>query len=97
MVTKTEIPAYKQMLEIIPSFAEDEDCDKVPPVRYLFRWGLQDGKQNKAYGIYCLLCHLVLMKESFYIFSLINILKSKEGQVKVKVRGHTENMILVGK
>ncbi|MCI4375195.1 hypothetical protein PGIGA_G00106540 [Pangasianodon gigas] len=37
MVTKTEIPAHKQMLEIIPSFAEDEDCEKVPPVRYLFR------------------------------------------------------------
>ncbi|XP_058260101.1 ubiquitin-like modifier-activating enzyme 1 isoform X1 [Hemibagrus wyckioides] len=37
MVTKTEIPAHLQMLEIIPSFKEDEDCEKVPPVRYLFR------------------------------------------------------------
>ncbi|KAI5619526.1 ubiquitin-like modifier-activating enzyme 1 [Silurus asotus] len=37
MVTKTEIPAHKQMLEIIPSFAEDEDCERVPPLRYLFR------------------------------------------------------------
>ncbi|KAM9483646.1 ubiquitin-like modifier-activating enzyme 1 [Clarias gariepinus] len=37
MVTKTGIPAHKQMLEIIPTFAEDEDCEKVPPIRYLFR------------------------------------------------------------
>ncbi|TSM36135.1 Ubiquitin-like modifier-activating enzyme 1 [Bagarius yarrelli] len=37
MVTKAEIPAHVQMLEIIPSFAEDEDCEKVPPVMYLFR------------------------------------------------------------
>ncbi|KAK3557113.1 hypothetical protein QTP70_024648 [Hemibagrus guttatus] len=37
MVTKTEIPAHIQMLEIMPSFEEDEDCEKVPPVRYLFR------------------------------------------------------------
>ncbi|XP_072540988.1 ubiquitin-like modifier-activating enzyme 1 [Salminus brasiliensis] len=37
MVTKTEIPAQQQMLEIIPSFAEDEDCEKVPPIRYLLR------------------------------------------------------------
>ncbi|XP_049335420.1 ubiquitin-like modifier-activating enzyme 1 [Astyanax mexicanus] len=35
MVTKKEIPAQQQMLEIIPSFAEDEDCEKVPPIRYL--------------------------------------------------------------
>ncbi|XP_053492231.1 ubiquitin-like modifier-activating enzyme 1 [Ictalurus furcatus] len=37
MATKTEIPAHKQMLEIMPSFAEDEDCEKVPPVSYVFR------------------------------------------------------------
>ncbi|KAI5109010.1 ubiquitin-like modifier-activating enzyme 1 [Silurus meridionalis] len=37
MVTKREIPAHKQMLEIMPSFAEDEDCETVPPLRYLFR------------------------------------------------------------
>ncbi|KAL7891776.1 hypothetical protein AOLI_G00012520 [Acnodon oligacanthus] len=36
-VTKTELPAQQQMLEMIPSFAEDEDCEKVPPIRYLFR------------------------------------------------------------
>ncbi|XP_026856466.2 ubiquitin-like modifier-activating enzyme 1 [Electrophorus electricus] len=36
-VTKTVIPPHQQMLEIIPSFAEDEDCQKVPPIRYLLR------------------------------------------------------------
>ncbi|KAI4879600.1 hypothetical protein NFI96_027994 [Prochilodus magdalenae] len=34
-VTKMELPAEQRMLEIIPSFAEDEDCEKVPPIRYL--------------------------------------------------------------
>ncbi|KAK2857775.1 hypothetical protein Q7C36_005694 [Tachysurus vachellii] len=37
MVTKNELPVHMQMLELIPSFAEDEDCEKVPPVRYIFR------------------------------------------------------------
>ncbi|XP_056605952.1 ubiquitin-like modifier-activating enzyme 1 [Triplophysa dalaica] len=36
-VTKTEIPVHEEMLEIIPSFAEDEDCLNVPPIRYLLR------------------------------------------------------------
>ncbi|XP_071751291.2 ubiquitin-like modifier-activating enzyme 1 [Centroberyx gerrardi] len=35
LVTKAEIPQHKQMLEIFPSFVEDEDCEKVPPIRYL--------------------------------------------------------------
>lgn len=33
--TKREIPDHQQMLEIIPSFEEDEDCQTVPPIRYL--------------------------------------------------------------
>ncbi|KAI7807986.1 ubiquitin-like modifier-activating enzyme 1 [Triplophysa rosa] len=36
-VTKSEIPVHEEMLEIIPSFAEDEDCLNVPPIRYLLR------------------------------------------------------------
>ncbi|XP_051754130.1 ubiquitin-like modifier-activating enzyme 1 isoform X1 [Ctenopharyngodon idella] len=35
--TKREIPDHQQMLEIIPSFEEDEDCMTVPPIRYLLR------------------------------------------------------------
>ncbi|XP_054473859.1 ubiquitin-like modifier-activating enzyme 1 [Anoplopoma fimbria] len=35
MVTKTEIPLHKKMLELMPSFAEDEDCEIVPAIRYL--------------------------------------------------------------
>ncbi|XP_030632381.1 ubiquitin-like modifier-activating enzyme 1 [Chanos chanos] len=35
--TKADIPAHQVMLEIMPSFAEDEDCETVPPIRYLFR------------------------------------------------------------
>lgn len=35
MVTKADIPAHKNMLELIPSFTEDEDCEVVPPIRYL--------------------------------------------------------------
>ncbi|KAG7244680.1 hypothetical protein INR49_029699 [Caranx melampygus] len=34
-VTKADIPPYKKMLELIPSFDEDEDCESVPPIRYL--------------------------------------------------------------
>ncbi|XP_071350333.1 ubiquitin-like modifier-activating enzyme 1 [Trachinotus anak] len=34
-VTKADIPPHKKMLELIPSFAEDEDCESVPPIRYL--------------------------------------------------------------
>ncbi|KAM4612885.1 ubiquitin-like modifier-activating enzyme 1 [Polymixia lowei] len=37
LVTKAEIPHHKQMLEIFPSFAEDEDCATVPPIRYLLQ------------------------------------------------------------
>lgn len=36
MVTKTDIPPHKKMLELIPSFAEDEGgCELVPAIRYL--------------------------------------------------------------
>ncbi|KAK5872579.1 hypothetical protein PBY51_013263 [Eleginops maclovinus] len=35
MVTKTDIPPNKKMLEFIAVFAEDEDCDTVPPIRYM--------------------------------------------------------------
>ncbi|KAM4588935.1 ubiquitin-like modifier-activating enzyme 1 [Odontesthes bonariensis] len=34
MVTKADIPAHKKMLELIPSFEEDEDCETVPTIRY---------------------------------------------------------------
>lgn len=35
MVTKAEIPPHKKMLELIPSFEEDEDCETVPTIRYI--------------------------------------------------------------
>lgn len=35
MVTKIHIPPHKKMLELIPSFAEDEECELVPTIRYL--------------------------------------------------------------
>ena len=35
MVTEVDIPPHKMMLELIPSFAEDEDCELVPAIRYL--------------------------------------------------------------
>lgn len=35
MVTKKDIPPNKRMLELIPSFAEDEDCESVPTIRYM--------------------------------------------------------------
>ena len=35
MVTKKDIPPHKKMLELISSFAEDEDCESVPPIRYV--------------------------------------------------------------
>lgn len=35
MVTKTDIPPHKKMLELVPSFAEDEYCESVPAIRYL--------------------------------------------------------------
>lgn len=34
-VTRTEIPPHKKMLDLIPSFEEDEDCETVPTIRYL--------------------------------------------------------------
>uniref|UniRef100_A0A4W5M2P3 Ubiquitin-activating enzyme E1 C-terminal domain-containing protein n=1 Tax=Hucho hucho TaxID=62062 RepID=A0A4W5M2P3_9TELE len=37
LVTKIEVPQHLHMLEMFPSFAEDEDCETVPPIRYLFR------------------------------------------------------------
>ncbi|KAM6980088.1 ubiquitin-like modifier-activating enzyme 1 [Aplochiton taeniatus] len=35
LVTKAELPQHRRMLEMFPSFAEDEDCERVPPIRYL--------------------------------------------------------------
>ncbi|XP_070697555.1 ubiquitin-like modifier-activating enzyme 1 [Pempheris klunzingeri] len=35
MVTKKDIPPHKKMLEFIPTFDEDEDCELDPPIRYL--------------------------------------------------------------
>ncbi|XP_069000953.1 ubiquitin-like modifier-activating enzyme 1 [Embiotoca jacksoni] len=35
MVTKADIPPHKKMLELIPSFDEDEQCESVPTIRYL--------------------------------------------------------------
>uniref|UniRef100_A0A9J8AY67 Ubiquitin-like modifier activating enzyme 7 n=1 Tax=Cyprinus carpio carpio TaxID=630221 RepID=A0A9J8AY67_CYPCA len=35
--TKHEIPDHQERLEIVPSFEEDEDCQTVPPDRYLLR------------------------------------------------------------
>lgn len=35
MVTKADIPPHKKMLDLIASFAEDEDCETVPTIRYL--------------------------------------------------------------
>nr|XP_046239442.1 ubiquitin-like modifier-activating enzyme 1 isoform X2 [Scatophagus argus] len=35
MVTKTDIPPHKKMLELIPSFVEDEYCELVPNIRYM--------------------------------------------------------------
>ncbi|XP_041743474.1 ubiquitin-like modifier-activating enzyme 1 isoform X2 [Coregonus clupeaformis] len=37
LVTKIEVPQHMHMLEMFPSFAEDEDCETVPPIRYLVR------------------------------------------------------------
>ncbi|KAI1892718.1 hypothetical protein AGOR_G00136430 [Albula goreensis] len=36
-VTKAEIPEHTQVLELFASFAEDEDCEIVPPIRYSLR------------------------------------------------------------
>lgn len=35
LATKTDIPPHKKMLELVPSFSEDEDCPEVPCIRYL--------------------------------------------------------------
>lgn len=35
MVTHADIPPHKKMLNLDPSFAEDEDCEPVPTIRYL--------------------------------------------------------------
>ncbi|KAM9409596.1 ubiquitin-like modifier-activating enzyme 1 [Pholidichthys leucotaenia] len=35
MVMKTDIPPNKKMLELVPSFEEDEDSESVPIIRYL--------------------------------------------------------------
>lgn len=34
-VTKAEIPPHKKMLELFPSFTEDEDSEQVPRIQYL--------------------------------------------------------------
>ncbi|KAM7402239.1 hypothetical protein PAMP_017498 [Pampus punctatissimus] len=34
-VTKADIPPHKKMLDLIPSFSEDEECESVPTIRYL--------------------------------------------------------------
>ncbi|KAM8914743.1 ubiquitin-like modifier-activating enzyme 1 [Spinachia spinachia] len=34
-VTGADIPPHKRMLELMPSFTEDEDCETVPPIRYM--------------------------------------------------------------
>ncbi|XP_028261049.1 ubiquitin-like modifier-activating enzyme 1 [Parambassis ranga] len=35
MVTKADIPPHKKILELFPSFEEDEDCESVPRIGYL--------------------------------------------------------------
>ncbi|XP_062271382.1 ubiquitin-like modifier-activating enzyme 1 [Scomber scombrus] len=35
MVMKADIPPHKKMLDLTPSFTEDEDCETVPTIRYL--------------------------------------------------------------
>nr|XP_054586515.1 ubiquitin-like modifier-activating enzyme 1 [Nothobranchius furzeri] len=34
LVTKADIPPHKKILELAPSFDEDEDCETVPTIRY---------------------------------------------------------------
>ncbi|XP_062314344.1 ubiquitin-like modifier-activating enzyme 1 [Osmerus eperlanus] len=34
-VTKADLPQHLRMLQMFPSFAEDEDCEVVPPIHYL--------------------------------------------------------------
>lgn len=34
-VTKKEVPPNVEMLEMVASFAEDEDCEEVPPIKYV--------------------------------------------------------------
>ncbi|XP_053172393.1 ubiquitin-like modifier-activating enzyme 1 [Scomber japonicus] len=34
-VMKADIPPHKKMLDLTPSFTEDEDCETVPTIRYL--------------------------------------------------------------
>lgn len=35
MATKADIPPHKKVLDLVPSFAEDEDCNQVPTIRYM--------------------------------------------------------------
>ncbi|CAL8337296.1 unnamed protein product [Lota lota] len=37
LVTRSDIPQHKHILEIFASFVEDEDCETVPPIRYLLQ------------------------------------------------------------
>ncbi|XP_034143074.1 ubiquitin-like modifier-activating enzyme 1 isoform X3 [Esox lucius] len=37
LATKTEVPEHLCVLEMFASFAEDEDCETFPPIRYLFK------------------------------------------------------------
>ena len=41
-VTKEEIPPHVEMLEMVPSFAEDEDCLIVPSIKYVLIPTLQN-------------------------------------------------------
>eukprot|EP00066_Takifugu_rubripes_P022978 XP_011612244.1 PREDICTED: ubiquitin-like modifier-activating enzyme 1 [Takifugu rubripes] len=42
--TKADIPPHKKVLDLVPSFAEDEDCNQVPTIRYV----LPDSSSTRA-------------------------------------------------
>lgn len=45
MATKADIPPHKKVLDLVPSFAEeDEDCNQVPTIRYV----LPDSSSTRA-------------------------------------------------
>lgn len=35
LVTKADVPPHKKLLDLVPLFAEDEDCEQTPTIRYL--------------------------------------------------------------
>ncbi|XP_041946570.1 ubiquitin-like modifier-activating enzyme 1 [Alosa sapidissima] len=41
-VTKEEIPPHVEVLEMVPSFVEDEDCEQIPPIKYVLISPLQE-------------------------------------------------------